>query len=270
MYVTIELKKLLPWAALLLAVLIPGTLLLTARDRLPNFDKVLEAGSWGLSFQAPNQPPVGNATADELAVYDTKFIGDTREKTIYLTFDCGYENGCTAQILDVLKAHNAPAAFFVVGNYITSSPDLVRRMVEEGHTVGNHTWSHPDMSEIADQSAFAEQLQKVRDAYQECTGQEMPLYYRPPRGIYSQENLKMAQALGYKTVLWSLAYVDWQTDQQPEESAALEKLNARIHPGAVVLLHNTSTTNAAILDRLLTGWEQQGYTFGSLEQLFAD
>ena len=270
MYVTIELKKLFPWVAILLAVLIPGTMYLTARDKLPADTETLATGSWGLSFQTPNQPPVGNATADELAVYDTKFIGNTQEKTIYLTFDCGYENGCTEQILDVLKAHNAPAAFFVVGNYITSAPDIVRRMAQEGHTVGNHTWSHPDMSSIADKDAFSEQLQKVRDAYRECTGQEMPMYYRPPQGIYSQENLKMAQELGYKTVFWSLAYVDWKTNQQPEESAALEKLNSRIHPGAVVLLHNTSTTNAAILDRLLTGWEQQGYTFESLDQLFAN
>lgn len=270
MYVTIELKKVLSWCAILLAVLIPGAMYLSARDKPPAQTATLTTGAWGLSFQTPNQPPVANATADELAVYGAKYIGNTQEQTIYLTFDCGYENGCTEKILDVLKAHEAPAAFFVVGNYITSEPDLVRRMVQEGHTVGNHTWSHPDMSEISDQSAFAEQLQKVRDAYQACTGAEMPMYYRPPQGVFSQENLKMAQELGYKTVFWSLAYVDWKTDQQPEESAALEKLNSRIHPGAVVLLHNTSETNAAILDRLLTGWEQQGYRFGSLDQLFAD
>ena len=270
MYLTIELKKLIAWGAMLLAVLIPGTMYLSLRDKPPAEETTLETGSWGLSFQQKNQPPVADATADELGVYDAKYIGDTQEKTVYLTFDCGYESGCTAQILDVLKAHNAPAAFFVVGNYITSEPELVRRMAEEGHTVGNHTWNHPDMSKIADKAAFAEQLQKVRDAYQDCTGQEMPLYYRPPQGVYSAENLKMAQELGYKTVFWSLAYVDWKQDQQPSESEALEKLNSRIHPGAVVLLHNTSSTNAAILDRLLTGWEQQGYCFGTLDELFAD
>lgn len=230
----------------------------------------LKTGSWGLSFRQEGAPPIGNAGADQLRQYDAVYIGDTSRKVLYLTFDAGYENGCTAQILDALKKHQAPAAFFLVGNYIEKNPDLVRRMVEEGHTVGNHTWNHPDMSKIADKAAFAEQLQKVRDAYQDCTGQEMPLYYRPPQGVYSAENLKMAQELGYKTVFWSLAYVDWKQDQQPGEAEALEKLNSRIHPGAVVLLHNTSSTNAAILDRLLTGWEQQGYCFGTLDELFAD
>lgn len=124
------------------------------------------------------------------------------------------------------------------------------------------------MSEITDKTAFSQQLQKVRDAYQDCTGEEMPMYYRPPQGVYSEENLQLAQELGYKTVFWSLAYVDWIADQQPGEEEALTKLTSRIHPGAVVLLHNTSATNAAILDRLLTRWEEQGYQFGTLDDLF--
>ena len=149
MYVTIELKKLLSGAAILLAVLIPGTLYLMARQN-QNQNGAIEAGSWGLSFQTPGQPPRADATADQLKPYDAKYIGDTSQKTVYLTFDCGYENGNTGTILDVLKQHNAPAAFFVVGNYITSAPELVKRMAEEGHIVGNHTWSHPDMSAISD------------------------------------------------------------------------------------------------------------------------
>ena len=267
MYATIELKKLLSGVIILLAVLIPGTLYLMARQ---NQNSAIEAGAWGLSFQTPGQPPKADATADQLKPYDAKYIGDTSRKTIYLTFDCGYENGNTGTILDVLKQHNAPAAFFVVGNYITSAPDLVRRMAEEGHTVGNHTWSHPDMSAISDKTAFSQQLQQVKDAYQDCTGAEMPDYYRPPQGVYSHDNLKMAQELGYKTVFWSLAYVDWKQDEQPTEEYAMEKLTQRIHNGAVVLLHNTSSTNAAILDRILTKWEEMGYSFGTLDELFAD
>lgn len=267
MYVTIDLKRIFRWTAMLLAVLIPGTIYLSL-SRRPQ--AALETGSWGLSFRTPGEAPVGNATESQLETYNARYIGDTQENTIYLTFDCGYENGCTGQILDVLKAHNAPAAFFVVGNYIESAPDLIRRMAEEGHIVGNHTWSHPNMSTISDKTTFAEQLQKVRDAYQSCTGEEMPMYYRPPQGIYSQENLQMAQELGYKTVFWSLAYVDWLTDQQPSEQEAMDKLTSRIHKGAVVLLHNTSTTNAAILDRLLTKWEEMGYCFGTLDDLFSD
>lgn len=265
MCITIELKKVLRCLGMLLVVVIPAVLYVSYRG---SGAEALETGSWGLSFQNPGQPPVGNATADELAEYDAKYIGDDQKSMIYLTFDCGYENGCTEQILDVLKAHNVPAAFFVVGNYIESAPDLIRRMVDEGHIVGNHTWSHPDMSAISDKTAFSQQLQKVRDAYQACTGREMPMYYRPPQGVFSQENLEMAKELGYKTVFWSLAYVDWKTDAQPTEREAMEKLTSRIHNGAVVLLHNTSTTNAAVLDQLLTRWEKMGYTFGSLDQLF--
>ena len=265
MYLTIDVKRLFRWMAMLLAVIIPGGMYLSMRSGMP---EALPTGSWGLSFQTPGQAPVGNATADQLAAYDAKFLGNTQENTIYLTFDCGYESGCTAEMLDVLKAHDVKAAFFVVGNYITDSPELVRRMAEEGHIVGNHTWSHPNMSEITDKTAFSQQLQKVKDAYRECTGAEMPLYYRPPQGVYSEENLQLAKELGYKTVFWSLAYVDWIADQQPGEQEALDKLTSRIHPGAVVLLHNTSATNAKILDRLLTRWEEMGYQFGTLDDLF--
>ena len=223
--------------------------------------------NWGLSFPVEGESPVGNATAEELAQYDAYYLGDTSKKVIYLTFDCGYENGYTAKILDALKAHNAPAAFFVVGNMIETAPDLIRRMVEEGHIVGNHTYHHPDMSSIADQAAFQKELDDLAALYQETTGQELPRYYRPPQGKYNVENLKQAQALGYRTVLWSLAYVDWYVDDQPTADEAYAKLLPRIHPGAIVLLHSTSQTNADILDDLLTKWEEMGYTFASLDEL---
>ena len=285
MYCTIELKKLLSGAAIFLAILIPGTLYLlggrgtdNAADAMAAAEQEVqtaaeaaaETGGWGLSFRTPGQPPVADASAESLAVYDTKYIGNTEQKTLYLTFDCGYENGCTGKMLDVLKEHGIHAAFFVVGNYIESNPELIRRMASEGHIVGNHTWKHPDMSKINDEITFSEQLSKVREAYEACTGQEMPMYYRPPQGEYSVDNLKLAQKLGYKTVFWSLAYVDWKTDDQPAAADAIKKLNERVHNGAVILLHNTSTTNAEILDELLTGWENQGYTFGTLDELFAD
>ncbi len=223
--------------------------------------------NWGLSFPSPGEPPVGNATADFLKQYDAWFTGDTGKKTIYLTFDAGFENGNTPAILDALKKHNAPAAFFVVGNYISTAPDLVKRMVEEGHIVGNHTFHHPDMSQIADKASFEKELKQLETLYQECTEKEMPKFYRPPQGKYNEENLKMANELGYKTVFWSLAYVDWYTDNQPSHEEAFSKLLPRIHNGAIVLLHSTSQTNAEILDELLTKWEEQGFSFGSLEEL---
>ena len=224
---------------------------------------------WGLSFQTNGQPPVGNVSAGELAQYGAYYLGGTDKKTIYLTFDAGYENGCTPAILDALKAHNAPACFFVVGNYIDTAPELVQRMVDEGHIVGNHTLHHPDMSTIADKEAFAAELTGLEEKFTALTGQPMQKFYRPPQGKFSEENLRQAQELGYTTVFWSLAYVDWYTDNQPTDEQAFSKLIPRIHNGAIVLLHSTSETNARILDELLTRWEEAGYTFGSLTELTA-
>lgn len=235
--------------------------LFTAQSAVPT-------GSWGLSFRTEGQPPIGNATAAALRNYDAVYVGDPGEKVIYLTFDAGYENGCTAQILDVLKARAVPAAFFVVGNYLQTAPELVQRMVDEGHLVGNHTEHHWDMSRIADRETFRKELETVEEQYRELTGQEMEKFYRPPQGVYSEENLRMAKELGYKTVFWSLAYVDWYQDDQPTAEQAFSKLIPRIHPGAVVLLHSTSQTNAAILDELIGKWEALGYRFGRLEELF--
>lgn len=224
-------------------------------------------GNWGLSFQQEGQPPIGNATSDYLKQFQAHYAADTQEKIIYLTFDAGYENGNTPAILDALKKHNAPAAFFLVGNYLTTSPDLVRRMVAEGHTVGNHTFHHPDMSKISTMESFSQELTSLENLYQQTTGQPMKHYYRPPQGKYSESNLKMARDLGYHTFFWSLAYVDWYEDKQPTREEAFKKLLGRIHPGAIVLLHSTSRTNAEILDELLTKWEEMGYRFHSLDEL---
>ena len=230
--------------------------------------EALETGSWGLSFRTEGAPPVGTAGSAQLQQFDAIYLGDTSKKVIYLTFDAGYENGCTEKILDALKKHNAPAAFFLVGNYLEQNADLVRRMSDEGHIVGNHTMHHPDMSKISDPAEFQRELTDLEKLYHQITGKEMEKFYRPPQGIYSEENLRMAKELGYKTVFWSLAYVDWNNDAQPTAEQAYAKLLPRIHNGAVVLLHSTSKTNAAILDELLTKWENMGYSFGSVDQLW--
>ena len=147
------------------------------------------AADWGLSFPTEGESPVGNASAEDLAQYGAYYLGDTSQKVLYLTFDCGYENGCTEAILDALKKHNAPAAFFVVGHMIESAPDIVRRMAAEGHIVGNHTYHHPDMSSISDMAAFQKELTDLETLYQETTGQPLSKFYRPPQGKYSVENL---------------------------------------------------------------------------------
>lgn len=268
MYVVIKGKKLIGAALCLIivAAVVISWIGFSNRD-----DGAVEAAAsndnWGLSFQEEGKTPVGNATPEFLKQYNAYFCGNSEDKKIYLTFDCGYENGYTPAILDALEKHNVKAAFFVVGNYLETSPDLVKRMVEEGHIVGNHTYHHPDMSQISDPASFQEEITSLEKKYQEITGLEMQKFYRPPQGKYSESNLKMAQELGYQTVFWSLAYVDWYVDQQPTQEEAYAKLLPRIHPGAVVLLHSTSKTNAEILDDLLTKWEQEGYTFGTLNEL---
>jgi peptidoglycan-N-acetylmuramic acid deacetylase len=220
---------------------------------------------WGLGFsKKEGEKPKGNASIEEMQAQGAYYMAPGEEKVLYLTFDCGFENGNTCAILDALKKHNAPATFFVVGHYLESAPDLVKRMVEEGHTVGNHTYHHYDMSKIADKSIFEKEMKDVATLYEQITGQKMAMYYRPPQGKYSQANLKMAKELGYSTFFWSLAYVDWQQDSQPSCEEAMRKLTQRVHPGAVVLLHNTSQTNGQIIDRILTEWEKMGYTFRPL------
>lgn len=223
--------------------------------------------NWGLGFGEPGTPPSGNASMDELKKYNATYRQDTKEKVLYLTFDAGFENGNTAPILDALKKHKAPATFFLVGHYLDSSPELVKRIVKEGHTIGNHTYHHPDMSKIVSKDKFQKELESLETLYQEIIGEPMPKYYRPPGGAYSQGNLEMANELGYHTFFWSMAYVDWYQENQPTKEEAMKTLMDRLHPGAIVLLHSTSQTNAQIMDELLTKWENMGYRFESLDQL---
>ena len=225
--------------------------------------------SWGLSFHHSGTTPEGPASADRLGQYNAVYAGSPEEPVLYLTFDAGYENGHTEKILDTLKKHDVKAAFFLVGNYLQKNADLVRRMVDEGHIVGNHTMTHPDMSAISDPEAFRQELEGLESLFREVTGKELPKYYRPPQGIYSEENLKMAKDLGYQTGCWSLAYKDWDNSKQPTADYAMGKLLPRTHNGAVILLHSTSQTNAEVLDQLLTQWKQDGYRFETIDKLFA-
>ena len=224
-------------------------------------------GNWGLSFQTDGDPPIANASMEELARFDAYYAQNTTEKVLYLTFDAGFENGNTPIILDALKKHSAPATFFVVGTYIESNPDLIKRMEKEGHIVGNHTYHHPDMTKLSSLSAFEKELKDVENAYNNVTGKEMTKFYRPPQGKYNENNLQMAKELGYHTFFWSLAYVDWQENNQPTKEEAFDKLLTRVHPGAIVLLHSTSKTNGELLDELLTKWEEMGYQFKSLDTI---
>ena len=239
-----------------------GTQTITATSTLSD-----QVQSWGLGGYKEGAKPSGCATAEELKKYNCYYVGEGDEKVLYLTFDAGYENGNTEPILNALRKHNAKATFFVVGHYLDSAPELIKRMVNEGHTVGNHTLTHPSMSSIQDKEAFKKELDGVEKKYKELTGLTKTKFYRPPRGEFSKKNLEMAKEMGYETFFWSMAYVDWNVDSQPSKEEAFDKMLGRVHPGAIVLLHSTSKTNGEILDELLTKWEEMGYHFSTLEDL---
>ncbi len=189
------------------------------------------------------------------------------DKVIYLTFDCGYENGNIEKILDTLKRHDASGAFFVLKNLIKKNPELVTRMVNEGHLVCNHTSNHKDMTKMASIEDFKSELDELNGVMLDTVGHSLCPFYRPPEGKFNLENLKWASDLGYKTIFWSCAYDDWDNNRQMSSDKAMNKLMSRLHNGEVLLLHPTSSTNAAILDEFLTTLEDMGYRFGNLYEL---
>ena len=186
---------------------------------------------------------------------------------VYLTFDAGYENGNIEKILDVLKIKEVKGAFFVLLNLVETNPDLVKRMNSEGHLVCNHTAHHKDMSKIYEKDVFNSELDILSDAYTSLTGSPIAKYYRPPEGRFNENNLKTVQELGYQTVFWSFAYADWDNNSQPSPEYARKKILENIHDGAVILLHPTSTTNAAILGEVIDGIRAMGYEFGTLDEI---
>lgn len=194
---------------------------------------------------------------------------DAREddKVIYLTFDAGYANEHLERILDVLSDHDATSAFFIVSHLVSSRPELVKRLADEGHTVCNHTAKHPNMAKITDKDAFRTEIESLETLYRETIGEEIARFYRPPEGSFTEENLKMANEMGYATIFWSFAYADWDESKQPSPDEAIELILRNTHNGMVILLHPISKTNADILDRLLSEWESQGYRFGTLAEL---
>jgi peptidoglycan-N-acetylmuramic acid deacetylase len=212
----------------------------------------------------PEEPGEIKTLLNETSGY---YIGNTEQKELYLTFDEGYENGYTNDILDTLKKHQVKAAFFVVEHYIKSNPEIIKRMVDEGHLVCNHSAHHPSMAKVTDLEKFKKELGEVDELFKEITGKEMPKYFRPPMGRFSELSMHYTKDLNYKTVFWSLAYYDWDPKKQPNAADAKKLLLKRTHNGAIVLLHAVSKTNRDILDDLLTSWKSDGYTIKSLDQL---
>lgn len=212
-------------------------------------------------------PETPKESAPFLKECEGYFLGDTSNKVLYLTFDEGYERGNTPAILDTLKKLNIKAAFFVVKPYIDGYPEIVKRMVNEGHLVCNHSSHHPSMASIRDTEKFKKEFTEVEESFKNLTGQEMPKYFRPPMGKYSKFSLEQTKNLGYKTVFWSFAYRDWMIDNQPSQAEGIKKIKNGVFPGCIMLLHAVSDTNTKILEQVLSDLQKEGYEFKTLDDL---
>lgn len=219
---------------------------------------------WGQGTQVDenNRPISCTGYQEKYGKYDAVFIKEN-SKDFYLTFDEGYENGYTSQILDVLKKKKVQAVFFVTQDYVKRNPDLIKRMLSEGHVIGNHSWTHPSLPTLTLEKAAAE-ITQLHDYVKQEFGYEMTLF-RPPMGEYSEQTLALAQQLGYQSVFWSYAYRDWDPNNQPDEAESLEKALKYVHGGAVYLLHAVSETNTNMLDEFIDGVRQKGYEFKALQ-----
>ncbi len=211
----------------------------------------------GVDCDSENRPLGAISSQREYGDKGALFIGEAENKRLWLTFDEGYENGYTTEILDTLKEKQVTAVFFVTYDYCLKNPELVQRMIDEGHTVGNHTWSHPSLPECSPDELYAE-LSLLHDYVSDNFGYDMYVM-RPPMGEFSERVLACAKELGYTTVLWSFAYPDWDVNDQPEPSAAFDKITSKTHNGAVYLLHAVSKTNTEILPQVIDYWRESGY-----------
>lgn len=242
-------------------ILNQGTVLTAAQTGEMNNKKI----GWGIK-RADNheQPDVGSVNKKSLEEEEGICLGNKDKKYIYLTFDEGYEAGYTEKILDTLKENEVKATFFITAHYLNTQPDLVKRMVEEGHIVGNHTVNHKSMPDLSDEQVKKE-VMDLHTAIYEKIGYEMK-YIRPPKGEYSQRTLKLCKDLGYKTVMWSFAYVDWDEKQQKGNEYATKTILNNLHPGEVMLLHGNSKNNTEVLGSIIQEARKEGYEFKSLDE----
>ena len=242
---------------------------ITAADQIAdeNFSNIDNKSSgWGFKKEKGKEPEIYESTKELFRKYNTFYMDENREKVLYLTFDEGYENGYTGKILDVLKEQEVPAAFFVTGPYIETETELIKRMISEGHIVGNHTVNHPNLPKLGSAEKMAEELLVLNERFLTKYGVPMK-YMRPPEGEYSERLLAVADTLGYKTILWSFAYKDWDPSAQKGADYAFSSVTPYLHNGAILLLHAVSQDNADALFDIISYAKEQGYTFKSLDEL---
>lgn len=223
------------------------------------------AYGWGYKKGGPNQPPEVGKYGEILREHGGYYIDDSREKFVYLTFDNGYEAGYTVDILDVLEEEGVPATFFVTGHYVKSASEIVKRMADDGHIIGNHSYHHHDFTSLSKEK-YRQELADLDRAVEAVTGIEKLQYVRPPRGVFNEQTIQWGNELGYIHMFWSVAFVDWHTDQKGWESA-YEQVMDQMHPGAIILLHTVNEDNALALSHLIKELKNQGYTFKSLDDL---
>ncbi len=236
---------------------------------LLSFVVAASSQNWFFKPAGDGSRPIVMGGSDIADRHGAIYMGAAEEKTVYLTFDAGYSNENVEKTLDVLKAHGAHATFFILPGIIKYNKDVVMRMIDEGHTLGNHSYSHRNMAFCADTESLGKELHAMEDYFREETGQELSKLFRPPEGAFSEEMLAACKELGYTCVFWSYAYADWNDSAQPDTEKALQRLIDNTHNGMVLLLHPTSATNAAILDSYLTELESRGFTVGNLSTLAA-
>ena len=222
--------------------------------------------AWGLKKVKGEKPEVPDSIIKTLDTFDGIYLSKSGGKNLYLTFDEGYENGYSGQILDVLQRTQAPAAFFITGDYLKNESELVARMVNEGHIVGNHTQNHPSMPGVSDTKSLAKEITELDDSFFALTGQHMR-YLRPPKGEFSEKSLAVSKDLGYRSVFWSFAYADWEKDKTKGAQYAYDHVMPYLHDGAIILLHAVSKDNADALEKIITDAKAAGYTFKSLDEL---
>lgn len=218
-----------------------------------------------------DQPSIGKdlvfSEKYDLFWCDKKIRDDINDKVIYLTFDAGYENGNVEKIVDILNEENVKGAFFVLDNFLIKNQDLVKKMIKNGHIIANHTLKHKDMTKVKSKDEFRKELESLENLYNDLYEEEMPKYYRPPEGKLNEQNLIWAKELGYKTIMWSFAYADWDNKKQPSKEYAMKKIFDNLHNGEVMLLHPTSETNKEIMKDMIKELKNQGYRFGTLDEL---
>lgn len=224
------------------------------------------AYGWGFKRNNNNVPPEIGKYASEIEGTSSYYVGDPDEKVVYLTFDAGYDNGVLGKILDVLNEKNVKSTVFVTGDFIVKEKELTFRMAYEGHTVGNHTWKHKNITKLSYEE-LAQEIKKVEDAYYELTNLQMTKYFRPPAGEFNKEALMNVEKLGYQTFFWSLAYKDWETRNQRGADVAYEQVMNNLHNGAIILMHSVSISNLEALPKIIDGIRNAGYEIKNLDYL---